>query len=127
MSINIFDSFKQLLSKKSIDRITVKEVCEHCGVNRQTFYNNFTDITDVFKYIFFQELNEILEIAFLQLGMNRVWLRVIETNTKAINLYKKVGFVQEGTCRDESLRKGQFVNQIQMSILAKEWIGSQWT
>lgn len=68
-------------------------------------------------------INQILEIAFLELGMNRVWLRVIETNTKAINLYKKIGFVQEGICRDESLRKGQFINQIQMSILAREWIG----
>lgn len=57
----IIDSFKQLLSKKSIDKITVKEVCEHCGVNRQTFYNHFTDIMDVFKYIFFQELS--VEIA----------------------------------------------------------------
>lgn len=57
----IIDSFKQLLTKKSIDKITVKEICEHCDVNRQTFYNHFTDIMDVFKYIFFQELS--VEIA----------------------------------------------------------------
>ena len=53
----IIDSFKQLLNKKSIDKLTVKAVCEHCGVNRQTFYNHFTDIMDVFKFIFFQELS----------------------------------------------------------------------
>jgi RimJ/RimL family protein N-acetyltransferase len=69
----------------------------------------------------FIAINQILKEAFMEFGMNRVWLRVIETNKKAINLYKKVGFVQEGICRGESLRKGQFVNQIQMSILAKEW------
>ena len=57
----IIDSFKQLLNKKSIDKITVKEICEHCDVNRQTFYNHFTDIMDVFKFIFFEEL--AIEIA----------------------------------------------------------------
>lgn len=57
----IIDSFKQLLNKKSIDKLTVKGVCEHCDVNRQTFYNHFTDIMDVFKFIFFEELS--IEIA----------------------------------------------------------------
>lgn len=57
----IIDSFKQLLTKKSIDKITVKEICEHCDVNRQTFYNHFTDIMDVFKCIFYDKL--AIEIA----------------------------------------------------------------
>ncbi len=57
----IVNSFKKLLNKKSIDRITVKEICEHCNVNRQTFYNHFTDIIDVFKYFFYEEIS--IEIA----------------------------------------------------------------
>ena len=57
----IINSFKQLINKKSIDKITVKEICEHCDLNRQTFYNHFTDIMDVFKFIFFEELS--IEIA----------------------------------------------------------------
>lgn len=57
----IIDSFKQLLNKKSIDKLTVKEICEQGDVNRQTFYNYFTDIMDIFKYIFSQELS--VEIA----------------------------------------------------------------
>lgn len=57
----IINSFKQLLNKKSIDKITVKGICEHCDVNRQTFYNHFTDIMNVFKFIFFEELS--IEIA----------------------------------------------------------------
>ncbi len=70
----------------------------------------------------YDAINKMLETAFLEYGMNRIWLRVLETNINAINLYKKVGFFQEGICREESLRKGQFINQIQMSILAKDWI-----
>jgi probable dihydroxyacetone kinase regulator len=56
--VEIIDSFKQLIEKKSIDKVTVKEICQHCGVNRQTFYNHFTDIIDVFKFIFFKELSK---------------------------------------------------------------------
>lgn len=57
----IIETFKELVSRKSIDRVTVKEICDHCGVNRQTFYNHFSDIMAVFKYIFYEEL--ALEIA----------------------------------------------------------------
>lgn len=57
----IIDSFKELLNNKSMDKITVKEICEHCNVNRQTFYNHFTDIMDIFKFIFYEELS--IEIA----------------------------------------------------------------
>jgi probable dihydroxyacetone kinase regulator len=53
----IIEAFKQLLDKKSIDKITVKSICELSGVNRQSFYNHFTDIIDVFKYIFYEELS----------------------------------------------------------------------
>lgn len=53
----IIESFKQLVSRKSIDKVTVKGLCEYCNINRQTFYNHFTDIMDVFKFIFFDELS----------------------------------------------------------------------
>lgn len=54
----IMHSFKKLLNKKTIDKITVKSICEHCGVNRQTFYIYFTDIMDVFRVTFYEELSE---------------------------------------------------------------------
>lgn len=53
----IINSFKELLSKECIDKITVKEICNHCDVNRQTFYYYFTDIMDIFKCIIFDELS----------------------------------------------------------------------
>jgi probable dihydroxyacetone kinase regulator len=54
----IISSFKDLLAKQSIDKVTVKEICEKCGVNRQTFYYYFEDIMDIFKYVIFKELSE---------------------------------------------------------------------
>lgn len=52
----IIDSFKQLIDRKCLDKITVKGLCEHCDVNRQTFYNHFTDIFDIFKFVFYEEI-----------------------------------------------------------------------
>ena len=31
------DSLKKLLQKKPLEKITIKELVEDCGVNRQTF------------------------------------------------------------------------------------------
>jgi probable dihydroxyacetone kinase regulator len=53
----IIETFKQLLNKKCMDKITVKEICEHCDLNRQTFYYHFTDIMDIFKFILYEELS----------------------------------------------------------------------
>lgn len=52
----IINSFKELLNKKSMDKVTVKEICTHCGVNRQTFYYYFKDIVDILNFIIFEEL-----------------------------------------------------------------------
>lgn len=62
----IINSFKQLVEKKSIDKITVKEICELSDVNRQTFYNHFQDIFDIFKYIFQEEI-------FSEIAQNRTF------------------------------------------------------
>src|SRR5699024_62752 len=39
---------------------------------------------------------EMLHHAFYNLNLNRIELTVLEDNKKAINLYKKIGFVKEG-------------------------------
>ena len=59
--IAIIESFKELLNKQCIHKITVKEICEHCSVNRQTFYYYFTDIMDILKFMIYEELS--IEIA----------------------------------------------------------------
>ena len=40
----IVESFLQLLGKKPIDKITVRDVVDHCGINRNTFYYYFPEV-----------------------------------------------------------------------------------
>ena len=43
----IMDCFLNMLKRKNIDRVTVTDICEECGINRNTFYYYFSDIYDV--------------------------------------------------------------------------------
>lgn len=43
----ITDTLLQLLEKKSLEKITVKELTTLCGISRQTFYYHFEDVLDV--------------------------------------------------------------------------------
>lgn len=45
------ESFLNLLEKKDISRITVKEICEDADINRATFYTHYTDVYDLQKKI----------------------------------------------------------------------------
>lgn len=48
----IMDSFLDLLNKKSMDRLTVKDVIEVAEVNHNTFYYHFEDIYDLLNQVF---------------------------------------------------------------------------
>ena len=48
-------SLKKLLEKKTLDKITVKDITDDCGVNRQTFYYHFHDVYDLVEWIFKEE------------------------------------------------------------------------
>ena len=44
-------AFKELLLEKSIDKITINDITEKCGINRQTFYYHFHDIYELIEWI----------------------------------------------------------------------------
>ena len=47
----------------------------------------------------------ILDIAFHELGLNKVYLYVFSQNIRAVRFYKKYGFVYEGTAREQMVAK----------------------
>ncbi len=62
----------------------------------------------------------LLNYFFLNLGVHRVWLLVVDYNKPALSLYKKLGFKIEGKQRDAIFRNNTFHDYIMMSILKKE-------
>ncbi len=53
-------SLKKCMSHKSLAKITVREIIEDCGLNRQTFYYHFHDIYDLLAWTFEQEAIELV-------------------------------------------------------------------
>jgi probable dihydroxyacetone kinase regulator len=48
-------SLKKFMAVKPLTKISVREIVEDCGVNRQTFYYHFQDIYDLVEWMFQQE------------------------------------------------------------------------
>lgn len=63
----------------------------------------------------------ILDYAFKHLNLNKIYLDTFEYNNKVINLYKKVGFKQEGIKRQHIYKDGKYNNIICMSILKEDY------
>lgn len=63
----------------------------------------------------------ILDHAFGELGLNRISLRVIDYNARAIAAYKKLGFVEEGRERAAARVGDIYHDDIIMGLLASEW------
>lgn len=66
----------------------------------------------------------LLEHAFVSLNLNRVYLHVFETNKQAIALYKKCGFVVEGTLRRAAYIDGHWLDVLVMGILQEEFVAA---
>ena len=45
----IQEAFRTLLEEKPMDRITVRDIVEECGLTRNTFYYHYDDIFDLFE------------------------------------------------------------------------------
>ena len=56
--------FENLLSVKPLEKITVKDITDQCGISRNTFYYHYQDIYQVFKAYIDYSLEEIFK--FLQ-------------------------------------------------------------
>ncbi|MGI6176836.1 MAG: TetR/AcrR family transcriptional regulator [Eubacterium sp.] len=56
-------SLKKLLNERPLDKITVKDIVEDCGVNRNTFYYHYSDIYELLDDVFRTEMKEYEESA----------------------------------------------------------------
>jgi len=63
----------------------------------------------------------ILRFGFAGLGLNRIYLRVMQCNVPAVRLYEKMGFVLEGVAREDAFLDGRFENSANYSMLSREF------
>lgn len=56
----IRETFIQLLNRYPLDKITVKDIVEECGVNRNTFYYYYQDIYALVDDVFLAESEKVI-------------------------------------------------------------------
>lgn len=103
------------------------ELIGHCGL----YYVKWTNRTAEFGiYVGDQKfrgrgygsdaLCALLCYGFNELGLNRIWCEVYDTNS-AISIYKRLGFKHEGTMRQHHFTNGKFVDSHILGLLSNEW------
>lgn len=87
-------SLKKLLEKKTLDKITVKDITDDCGVNRQTFYYHFHDVYDLVEWIFTEEakkfMNDCVEDSDWKESIEALMDRLLEDKAFIMNAFYSV-------------------------------------
>ena len=60
------DSFKELAETKPINKITISNITDNCGLTQPTFYRHFKDKYDMIAWIYVSDAKEIMG----QIGTN---------------------------------------------------------
>ena len=75
-------SLKDLLAEKPLDKITVTDLTEHCGVNRMTFYYHFKDIYDLVEWAYIERRDPCAGRAKTYDYAGRAFLQILQAVQK---------------------------------------------
>lgn len=70
---------------------------------------------------------KLLQNAFEEQNLIRIYLRVLIDNKRAIDFYRMLGFIEEGYMRCDTFRDGSSVDALLFSMLATEYKNSSST
>lgn len=63
----------------------------------------------------------LFDYGFKELGLRKIWTEIYEFDSKKYNLYKKLGFKQDGFLRDQYFYDGKWNNSYLLSLLSDEY------
>lgn len=91
-------SLKNLLLKKPLNKITINDIAEDCGINRMTFYYHFKDIYDLVEWSCFEDAQKALKekktYDTWQEGLLQIFYAVRENKPFIMNVYHCVDRAQ---------------------------------
>ncbi len=89
-------SLGKLLLQKPFDKITVIDITEDCGVNRQTFYYHFKDIQDLLEWLFNDTIEQAVHdkktYTTWQQGFLQILYTIQQHKTAILNVYKAMRY-----------------------------------
>jgi RimJ/RimL family protein N-acetyltransferase len=67
----------------------------------------------------------LLERTFGELRLNRLFVRVVADNLRALAFYRRLGFVEEGLARQDTVRGDQYIDCVLMALLADDYAAAR--
>ncbi len=87
-------SLKHLLLQKPLNKITINDIAEDCGISRMTFYYHFKDIYDLVEWACVEDAARALEgkktYATWQEGFLNIFHAVQDNKPFIMNVYRSV-------------------------------------
>ena len=87
-------SFMKLLNAKPINKITVKEIVEDCGINRNSFYYHFDDIPALIEEILNEQADALVQTSSREVNIYESILKgteiAMQNKTAMLHLYNSV-------------------------------------
>ncbi len=97
-----------LLKDRPLDKITIKEITEACGLTRNTFYYHFHDVYELLRWIFEQKTEAIMakyrDEADWEGGLAETLDYLYENQSMIIHIYESIS--------DDLLTR--FINEVMM-------------
>jgi len=64
---------------------------------------------------------QMVDHGFSELGLNKIFLRVLAHNRGAVRSYENAGFIREGVLRQDVILAGEPTDVILMAVLREDW------
>lgn len=88
-------ALKSLMAQKPLEKITIRELTERCGMVRQAFYYHFEDLYDLVKWMFQEEAMVLLQrqagVLLWQEGILQLFQYVQENRAVCLCALKSLG------------------------------------
>ena len=86
------ESLKHMLLKKPLDKITIRDITEDCGISRMAFYYHFQDIYDLVEWACIEDASKALQgkktYETWQEGLLQIFEAVLENKPFILNAYR---------------------------------------
>ena len=93
----IMDSFRKLLEEKPLKQITIRDIVDDCGINRNTFYYHFQSIPDLIENILEEDSRKLLfenkDIKTIEDCLNLVADTMMRNRRAVLHIYKSANRV----------------------------------
>ena len=85
-------SLKKMMQIKRLDRITIRDITEDCGISRMAFYYHFKDIYDLVEWACVEDATQALQgkktYETWQEGLLQIFEAVLENKQFVLNAYR---------------------------------------